>query len=87
MQKHVICLRGAAIATIAAGLISLPMMSVGRAHQRPEAMPIDQHWAGYAYEHHWSERELSRPARNPAAYHGHFALPEFQPEYHGSNGG
>jgi hypothetical protein len=34
MQKRVIWLRGAAMAAIAAGLISLPMMSVAQARQR-----------------------------------------------------
>jgi len=86
MQEQVICLRGAAMAAIAAGLISLPMMSVAPAQQcRPTQ--IDQHRAGYNYERHWSAGELNRSQRNPAAYHGHFTLPEFDPEYHGSNGG
>jgi hypothetical protein len=87
MQKPVNWLRGAAIAAIAIGSISLPMMSVAQAHQASEVMLINQQRAGYDYEHRWSERELRRPTRNPAAYHGHFTLPEFDPEYHGSNGG
>jgi len=87
MQKHVISLRGAAIAALAAGSISLPMVSAAQAHQPAGAMPINQQRAGYDYVHRWSERGDSRPTRNPAAYHGHFTLPEFDPDYHGSNGG
>jgi hypothetical protein len=87
MQMHVIWLRGAAIAALAAGSISLPMMSIAQAQQRPEATPVKLHRAGYNYDYRWSEREVYHPPRNPAAYHGHFALPEFTPDYHGSNGG
>jgi hypothetical protein len=85
MQTCVIWLRGTAIAAIAAGSISLTMMSIAQAHQRPTL--INLHRAGYDYDHRWSAREVYRPPRNPAAYHGHFTLPEFQPDYHGSNGG
>jgi hypothetical protein len=87
MQMHVIFLRGAAIAAIAAGSISLPMMSIAQAQQRPETKLLNLHRAGYNYDHGWSEREVYRPPRNPAAYHGHFTLPEFDSDYHGSNGG
>jgi hypothetical protein len=86
MQKQVIWLRGAAMAAIAAGLISLPMMPVAQAQQRGPTL-ISQHRAGYNYERHWSAGELNRSQRNPAAYHGHFSLQEFDPQYHGSNGG
>jgi len=44
MQKHGIGLRGAAIATLAAGSISLPMMSIAQAHQRAEAALINHNW-------------------------------------------
>ena len=85
MQTHGIGLRAAAIAAIAAGSISLPMMSIAQALQRPTL--INLHRAGYDYDSRWSERGGYRPPRNPAAYHGHFTLPEFDPNYHGSNGG
>jgi hypothetical protein len=85
MQTHIIWLRGAAIAALAAGSISLTMTPIAQADQRPTL--INLHRAGYNYDHRWSEREIYRPPRNPAAYHGHFTLPEFQPDYHGSNGG
>jgi hypothetical protein len=85
MQMHVTWLRGAAIAAIAAGSISLPMMSIAQAHQRPTLIKV--HRNGYDYDLRWSEREVYHPPRNPAAYHGHFTLPEFDPDYHGSNGG
>jgi hypothetical protein len=87
MQTHVIWLRAAAIAAIVAGSISLPMMSMVQAHQRSAATLINLHRAGYNYDHRWSVREVNPPPRNPAAYHGHFTLPEFDPNYHGSNGG
>ena len=29
----------------------------------------------------------NRAIRNESAWHGHFTLPEFDPQYHGSNGG
>jgi hypothetical protein len=65
--------------------ISLSMMSIAQAYQRP--ILINLHRAGYHYEHRWSGSVVYRPPRNPAAYHGHFTLPEFDPDYHGSNGG
>ena len=77
----------AAIAAIATASLSLPMMSIAQAHQRREETSINRHW-GYNYsEPYWAQQPLNPTARNPAAYHGHFTLPEFDPQYHGSNGG
>ena len=82
MHKQVIRLSGAAIAAIVTGL---PMVSVARAQPRAEATLLSQHPAGYNYERYWAEP--NRPTRNPVAYHGYFTAPEFDPQYHGSNGG
>jgi hypothetical protein len=85
MHKQVIWFCGAAIAAIVAGSMSLPVVSVAQAQPRAEAPFLSQHRAGYDDEHYWSEP--NRPTRNPAAYHGYFTSPEFDPQYHGSNGG
>ena len=86
MQKQVIWLC-AAIAAIAAGALSPPLMSMAQAQQRAEGTLLNRHW-GYNYsERRWVQRPLSPTTRNPAAYHGYFTLPEADPDYHGSNGG
>ena len=77
----------AAVAVIVAGALYLPMMSMAQAHQGAKRALLNRQW-GYAYsEPYWAQKPPSRSARNPAAYHGYFTLPEFDPEYHGSNGG
>jgi hypothetical protein len=86
MQKQVIWLC-AAIAAIAAGSLFLPLMSMVQAQQRAEGTLMNRHW-GYNYSApYWTQQPLNPTVRNPAAYHGHFALPEFDPNYHGSTGG
>jgi hypothetical protein len=86
MQKQVdwLC---AAMAAIVAVSLSLPLMSMAQAQQRAEGTLMNRHW-GYNYSApYWAQQPLNPTVRNPAAYHGHFALPEFDPNYHGSNGG
>ena len=86
MRKQVVWL-GAAMAVILAGALSPPMLSIAQAHQSAERALLDRHW-GYNYsEPYGAQNPPNRSARNPAAYHGYFTLPEFDPEYHGSNGG
>jgi hypothetical protein len=86
MQKAVIWLF-AAIAAITAGSLSLPLVSMAQAHYRAEGSLMNRHWA-YGYSAPYRTQPPPNPTvRNPAAYHGHFTLPEFDPYYHGSNGG
>jgi hypothetical protein len=78
----------AAMAVIVAGALSPPMMSMAQAHERAEGALFNRD-RGYNYSGpYWAQKPPpNRSARNPAAYHGYFTLPEFDPEYHGSNGG
>jgi hypothetical protein len=81
MRKQVLWLC-AATAAIAAGSLSM-----AQAHQWPQGTLMHRHWA-YDYSvPYWTQQPPDPTVRNPAAYHGHFALPEFDPAYHGSNGG
>ena len=84
MPKQVIC---AAIAAIIAASLSLPLISMAQAHQRAEGAPINRHWAYDYSAPYWTQQSPNPRLRNPAAYHGYFMLPEFDPYYHGSNGG
>ena len=85
MPKQVIWLC-AARAAITAASLSLPLMSMAQAHQRAEGTLMDRHWA-YNYSAPYWTPPPNPGVRNPAAYHGYFTLPEFDPYYHGSNGG
>jgi hypothetical protein len=84
MPKQVIC---AAIVAITAASLALPLMSMAQAHQRAEGTLINRHWAYDYSAPYWTQRSPNPRVRNPAAYHGLFTLPEFDPYYHGSNGG
>jgi hypothetical protein len=74
----------AAMAAIVAVSLSLPLMSTAQAQQRAEGTLMNRYNYSAPY---WAQQPLNPRVRNPAAYHGHFALPEFDPYYHGSNGG
>ena len=85
MRKQVIWLCAVTVA-IAAGSLSLPLMSMAHAHQRAQVTLTNGHRA-YNYSAPYWTRQPPSLVRNPAAYHGHFTLPEFDRDYHGSNGG
>jgi hypothetical protein len=84
-QNRAIWLRAAAMAAIAAATLSLPPMSIAQAQQNAVwTSAAKRQWA----ERYRGEHEgLNNATRNPGAYNGHFALPEADPDYHGSNGG
>ena len=69
------------IAAIAVALFSLPVISVAHAKQGGKNTSV-------AYKAIYNTTStISRPRADDSAYHGHFTLPEFSPDYHGSNGG
>ncbi len=89
-------MRNAAIVAVAAASLSLPLMSTAQAGQdgkeTPAArMPLKKQLAKRNI-HNTTYNTTRTPATmtpnvDDSAYHGHFTLPEFAPDYHGSNGG
>jgi hypothetical protein len=82
MRKQVIWLCAVTVA-IAAGSLSLPLMSMAHAHQRAQVTLTRAYNYSAPY---WTRQPPSLRAQS-GSYHGHFTLPEFDRDYHGSNDG
>jgi len=81
------------IATIAAVVLSLPLMSMAQAGQSgkgtlADGTPLRKQLASHKGIYNTTRTPSTMiPKVDDSAYRGHYTLPEFAPDYHGSNGG
>jgi len=75
------------IATIAAVVLSLPLMSMAQAGQSGKGTPADGTPLRKQLASHKGIYNTTRTPSTMTPKRGHYTLPEFAPDYHGSNGG
>jgi hypothetical protein len=81
------------IVAIAVTLLSLSVMSLAQAGQdgketRAAGMSVEKQSVVHREIYNTTRMPSTMtPKADDSAYHGNFTLPEFAPDYHGSNGG